>query len=585
MDCLEMTKLRSNFSNDNQIKPHEGPAKDTIFRSLEARCSENPIKVFGIFVGCFMGFFVMFSVLKNPSSSEARLLDSRPFGKGDAVVDIPKQNIVKRDNFPEPVEKPQDKLLGGLLPAGLDEKSCLSRYQSVLYRKQQSGRPSSHLISRLRGYEALHKRCGPFTDSYNRTLEYLKSSSHGEDTNSTGCKYIVWIQPIQGLGNRILSLASAFLYALLTDRVLLVDPGGYIPDLFCEPFPGVSWLLPSDFPIAEKFNSFDKKSPESYGNLLKTNVLHNSTLYSLPPFIYLHLLHDYDKGDMLFFCDQDQAILKEVPWMILKSNNYFIPSLFLIPSFEQELNDLFPEKGAVFHYLGQYLFHPTNSVWGLITRYYNTYLAKADEKIGIQIRVLETETGPFKYVLDQVLACVMKENLLPQVNEKEDLMVPYGRPNKTRAVLMTSLNSGYFEAIRDMYWEHPTITGEVIEVYQPSNEEYQHTENQMHNMKAWAEIYLLSLTDKLVTSAWSTFGYVAQSLGGLKPWILYMPENRTAPDPPCQHALSMEPCFHAPPTYDCKEKGGIDTSKLSPHVQHCEDRSWGLKLVDGDNRL
>jgi xyloglucan fucosyltransferase len=44
--------------------------------------------------------------------------------------------------------------------------------------------------------------------------------------------------------------------------------------------------------------------------------------------------------------------------------------------------------------------------------------------------------------------------------------------------------------------------------------------------------------------------------------------------------LSMEPCFHAPPFYDCKAKRGVDTGKLVPHVRHCEDMSWGLKLVD-----
>jgi xyloglucan fucosyltransferase len=93
-------------------------------------------------------------------------------------------------------------------------------------------------------------------------------------------------------------------------------------------------------------------------------------------------------------------------------------------------------------------------------------------------------------------------------------------------------------------------------------------------------MYLLSLTDVLVTSSWSTFGYVAQGLGGLKPWILYKPENRTAPNPPCRRAMSMEPCFHAPPFYDCKAKRGTDTGELVPHVRHCEDMSWGLKLVD-----
>jgi hypothetical protein len=41
----------------------------------------------------------------------------------------------------------------------------------------------------------------------------------------------------------------------------------------------------------------------------------------------------------------------------------------------------------------------------------------------------------------------------------------------------------------------------------------------------------------------------------------------------------MEPCMHGPPFYDCRAKHGADTGKLVPHVRHCEDMSWGLKLV------
>ncbi|KAI5683804.1 hypothetical protein M9H77_05032 [Catharanthus roseus] len=575
-----MKRFKINPSRQPKHTDHEVP------RLPEAKCGLNPIKMMGIFVVALMGFSVLFSlstVLKDPISdglwtvADARLIDIKPPKKDVTLGDISKEAMVEGDNFPPPAEVPRDKLLGGLLPAGFDEHSCLSRYQSILYHKVLPRKPSSHLISRLRNYEALHKRCGPHTESYHRALENLKAGQH----ISSDCNYVVWVS-FSGLGNRILSLASAFLYALLTDRVLLVDPGTDIPDLFCEPFPETSWLLPSDFPITDQFKSFDQKSPHSYGNMLKSNVLGNSTVSKFPPFIYLHLVHDYDDQDKLFFCEQDQAVLQNVPWLIMKTDNYFVPSLFLIPSFEQELTDLFPEKDTVFHHLGRYLFHPTNSVWGLITRYYHAYLARADEKIGIQIRVFDTGPGPFKHVLDQILDCTRKEDLLPQITEKEPITNPFGNL-KTKAVLMTSLNSGYFEAVRNVYWEYPTVTGEMIAVYQPSHEEYQQTEKHMHNRKAWAEMYLLSLTDKLVTSSWSTFGYVAQSLGGLKPWILYKPENMTAPNPACRRAMSMEPCFHAPPFYDCKRKTGIDTGILVPHVRHCEDMSWGLKLVDRDN--
>ncbi|CAG7899801.1 unnamed protein product, partial [Brassica rapa] len=98
----------------------------------------------------------------------------------------------------------------------------------------------------------------------------------------------------------------------------------------------------------------------------------------------------------------------------------------------------------------------------------------------------------------------------------------------------------------------------------------------LHDQKALAEVYLLSLTDNIVTTARSTFGYFAHSLGGLRPWILYKPENRTAPDPPCVKAVSMEPCFHSPPLYGCQAK----TVEITPFVMTCEDSNPGLKLVD-----
>lgn len=200
------------------------------------------------------------------------------------------------------------------------------------------------------------------------------------------------------------------------------------------------------------------------------------------------------------------------------------------------------------------------------------------KKIGIQIRIFDSGSGPFQYVLDQILACAVKENLLPEISRQDSITSPSG--TKSKVVLVTSLTSWYSQQMRSMYWEHPSTTGELVGIYQPSYEEYQQTEKQIHNRKALAEMFLLSFTDVLITSSWSTFGYVAQGLGGLKPWILYKPENQSAPDPPCGRAMSMEPCFHAPPFYDCKVRRGVDTGALVPHVRHCEDMSWGLKLVN-----
>ena len=136
-----------------------------------------------------------------------------------------------------------DKLLGGLLVPGFYEPSCQSRYSSAFYRKNVTRLPSTHLLKRLRKQEALQRRCGPGTEAYRAAAARLRSRGDANDT-AGGCKYLVLV-PYRGLGNRMLAVASAFLYAMLTDRVLLLDCGANsLCDLFCEPFMGVSWRLP-----------------------------------------------------------------------------------------------------------------------------------------------------------------------------------------------------------------------------------------------------------------------------------------------------------------------------------------------------
>ncbi|CAG7872863.1 unnamed protein product [Brassica rapa] len=504
------------------------------------------------------------------------------FAKASRIIQI-KPNVTSEDDSTlQTDQNPKDSvdvsLLGGLLVPGFNKDTCLSRYQSHLYRKASPYKPSSYLISKLRAYEELHKRCGPGTKPYTNAERLLKPKQTG-DPEPEGCKYVVWME-FSGLGNRIISIASAFLYAMLTDRVLLVEGGEQFSDLFCEPFLDTTWLLPKDFTLANQFTGFAQHSPRCHGEMLKRKLINGSSVLSLS-YLYLHLAHDYNDQDKMFFCEEDQSLLKNVPWLIMRTNNFFAPSLFLIPSFEEELGLMFPEKGTVFHHLGRYLFHPSNHVWGLITRYYEAYLAKADERIGLQIRVFDEKSGVSPQVTKQILSCVQNEDVLPKLSKPGEQHKQPSEEFKLKAVLITSLTTGYYEILKTMYWENPTVTRDVIGIHQPSHEGHQQTEKLMHNRKAWAEMYLLSLTDKLVISAWSTFGYVAQGLGGLRAWILYKQENQTSlMNPPCGRAMSPDPCFHAPPYYDCKAKKGIDTGSVVPHVRHCEDISWGLKLVD-----
>ncbi|TVU00498.1 hypothetical protein EJB05_54063, partial [Eragrostis curvula] len=469
-----------------------------------------------------------------------------------------------------------DKRLGGLLADGFDERSCHSRYQSAMYRRNPGRTPSAYLVTKLRRQEALQQRCGPGTVAYSMALEQLRSGTGGAMA-SPECKYLVSIS-YSGLGNRILAAAAAFLYALLTDRVLLVDPSNEMGELFCEPFPNTTWLLPPGFPLTG-YTNFSIHTAESYGNMLKNKVVTTDAGHvpELPVYAYIHLNHDATQDDKFFFCDEDQGLLQNIPWLVMRTDSYIVPGLLLDRGFQEEFAKLFPEPDTVFHHLGRYLFHPTNYVWGLIKRYYDAYLATAQHRVGIQVRVFGGQLNS-PALLEQITKCTQKHEVLPERLSGTEPVVP-GPSRKSIAVLVTSLKSWYSEKLKSMYWEHAAATGEAVSVHQPSHEEFQQFGSKSHDAKAWAEIYLLSLTDTLVTTAWSTFGYVAQGLGDLRPWVMYRPENNSVvPDPPCGQDVSMDPCFHSPPIHDCRLKNVADTGNIVPQVKHCIDRSWGLKL-------
>lgn len=478
----------------------------------------------------------------------------------------------KKDTSQSSTSIANDQFLDGLLVSTFDEASCLSRYQSHLYRKASPYKPSAYLLSKLRNYEHLHSSCGPRTKSYNKTMR--KGSKFSKDDAGTKCKYLVWT-PSNGLGNRMLTLASAFLYAILTDRVLLVKFGTDMFGLFCEPFPDSSWLLPRNFPYWK-----DQKHIETYETMLG-NSKKKISKELLPQFLILNLQHTHDGHNNFFHCDQSQGRLQKVPVLILWSDQYFVPSLFMIPSFRQELSKMFPEKDTVFHHLGRYLFHPSNAAWEQISRIYEAHLAKANERIGLQIRVYNTHRSPHQTIINEIIACTLQHKLLPELDVQKTA-TSLLKKRTSKAVLVASLFSEYGEKLRTIYKTSTAMTGELIKVYQPSHEGRQKSNNDTHNIKAWTEIYLLSLCDALITSPKSTFGYVAHGLGGLKPWILQRAYGETIPNPPCQRVMSMEPCFHYPPKYDCKANNTVDFTSLFHHMKHCEDVSSGLRLVNAN---
>ncbi|RCV33862.1 hypothetical protein SETIT_7G116900v2 [Setaria italica] len=479
------------------------------------------------------------------------------------------------------VPDPRDPTLGGLLSPDFNDSSCLSRYRVSLYRRPSLHAISSYLVSALRRYESLHRQCGPGTPAYARAVERLRaaaaSNASAATSSSPGCSYLVW-NPVEGLGNRILSLTSGFLYALLTDRVLLVHSGGdALDDLFCEPFPGSTWILPADkdFPI-RGMEQLNLGHHESLGS-----VLRRGEDPGVAPWLYAHLVNNYDAQEKQFFCDDVQAQLRRVPWLVFHSDNYFLPALFLIPRYERELARMFPRRDSVFHHLGRYLFHPSNTVWSMVMRDHDEYFARADERVGIQVRTFSWAPISTDELYGQILNCSQREDILPAVPSVGELAANAdGQPAKQKAVLVVSLHGEYSEKLRDLYQKNGSTGREAVSVYQPTHLGAQRSGEKEHNQQAFAEMVLLGFSDAVVTSAVSTFGYVGHGLAGLRPWVLGSPVDGKAPNTPCRRATSIEPCFHSPPNYECRAKGDGDTGRMVRHVRHCGDFPQGVQLVE-----
>jgi len=466
----------------------------------------------------------------------------------------------------------KEKLLDGLLVSGFDEASCVSRLQSHFYHKPSPHKPSPYLISKLRKYEELHRRCGPNTKAYNEDMKKItKSKKNGTSAATTTCKYIIWL-PTNGLGNQIISMASSFLYALLTGRVMLVQFGKDKEGLFCEPFLNSTWLLPEKSPF---WNVENVQTYQSTIKMNKTNIL-NEDLQSV---MHVNLRYSPTSEERFFHCDRNQFLLSNIPLLFLEAGQYFVPSFFMTPIFKKELNQMFPEITSTFHHLGRYLFHPSNEAWELITSFYQQNLAKANERIGLQIRVVDPKLTPHQVVMNQILNCTLGNKLLSKVLGRENISLSSSDKNKKimKVVLVSSLYRHYGENLKMMYMNKSTVSGEVIEVYQPSGEEQQKFNDNKHNMKAWVDIYLLSLSDVLVTTYQSTFGYVAKALGNSRPWILY---NPVYSNEICEREFTLEPCYHYPPLHYCNGKPIEDVGSSFPYIRHCKDYTFGVKLVN-----
>ncbi|GBG81284.1 hypothetical protein CBR_g31959 [Chara braunii] len=469
----------------------------------------------------------------------------------------------------------------------------------------------------LRKYEVYHKSCVAGVD----LLSSFGQAEKGEDppnppsggqnssVDLSHCSYLFWVSPWEGLGNRFASIASSFLYAILTWRVLLVDRRSGLGDLICEPFAGHSWLAPDDPGLAWRI--LQAPCPRAVANATviagnwSTALANGSEVgqqpegrgiagASAPPkmaMAYIYHEEKYHEGHMSFFCSREQRSLSDVRWLGVYSNQYFTPGLFVIPQFRARLERWFPDR-IVYTRLARHLFLPIDRVWERITSTHKLYLSKTQRLVGVQPRTLFDSMVPGQVA--GMLDCLVNGGVLPKpgvsakftekgvvvefpdekgkVGDGETVLFEAGvrRNSDTHTrregaarnttqdggdvtVFVASLRDDFYKALKNVYSWRPTVTGQKVFVHQENMEAVQNSFNREHEESAVVDIWLLSFSDELYTNPFSTFGYMAHALAALP--IQHGLENywnagMNGKSKACFTWPNREPCYHIPPAND-----------------------------------
>ncbi|KAL3675249.1 hypothetical protein R1sor_025197 [Riccia sorocarpa] len=443
----------------------------------------------------------------------------------------------------------------------------------------------------LEEYSKLHRICMRRVGPSNLGLFFKNKKT------IKGCKFaIADYSTGGGLGNKILAVTNTILYAILTQRVVLVPTSTLLPSLMCEPFVGSSWLLDSkEFPIPP-WNTDVHSRPlwkyhrEVYEELDRTVGASSAEMQSPVSSIYAATMEEYQyQPNSRFFCDVEQDYFKRIPWLYFTGCLYSIPKLFAIPAFRATLEELFPSKLVLTRVLRSVML-PNDSVWNQIIAADAQHLKKADRRVGLQIRYRynQVEYDEKNSLLNErILKCGLGNEFLPALRGNATDEKAGVQSNFAWKVFVASLFPGFVNYANENYVSHRKMNGEVVSLVQLSQQKIQSYGLEV-DQQSLVEIFLLSFSDDLVVSPLSTFGGVAQAYGNLLPWYLEF-RNDGVKRAPCQRAQTVDVCYQeADQRYSCPYDQNLDKKRISdvvPYIQKCLeiDALDGLQLITKDS--
>jgi len=308
--------------------------------------------------------------------------------------------------------------------------------------------------------------------------------------------FLVYL-PKSGLGNRFLTLVSAYLFSLLSHRTLVVR------SLTKE---------------SEKLMTFvDRRVIVLEGEsvyLAWRATYRNSSVYDLD--IAFHKKSDRSRRQewtRLLSQNLSEAYPQKI--LTVLSNQYYAPVFFANPWYQSHLRKVFRSSPLrPFYELSQRLWRPSAYVLQKVTSFYeNKGLGNLSNYVGLQIRIF---THQYESASEAFESCLKKMAL-----ER----IGWGGP-----IYLASMNA------RTRAWWKKRTAGSSTSVSWLVNmaSEVQRTGETEHDVEAYAEMILLGQCGYgMVVSPYSTYGSVAAALAGVNPVQMNG----------CVRQTTSEPCF------------------------------------------
>ena len=287
------------------------------------------------------------------------------------------------------------------------------------------------------------------------------------------CRGSIVVSPVGQLGNRVLPIASAFVLGMLTDRAVYARfRDSYYAgaeDLFADA--GISWdaelgMPPSGLPQADVAIALADAQRQALAEELA--------------------------------CGPLSAIVRDGATLSISSNQYFAPLLQFNPHYAEALAAIFPD-GDLFGPLARALFSPSDAVAGMVEDFKRERGWEGRYVVAMQVRTGGdfTDRGFQQSDWDLLLRCGAA--LLPAELAAQ--------PERTAFFVATDIDWSRAQAAQQLARLPHTPVWQFGDAWVRSNNPY-------GCQVAFADVLLLSEANDVVTTAWSTFGYLAAGLTG-----------------------------------------------------------------------